>query len=366
MIKKRNSSIELLKVIAIILIILSHCAQSVEKVQNVNFISSIASNNTTFIILNILMCCGQIGNIIFIICSAYFLMDSNITKKEKVLNMILDTFTISMLWLIPFIFLNIDVSTNDLLVQFAPITYQNNWFIGCYILLYLIHPFLNIIIHKCSQKQLLRICLTMFVLYSCIQFFLSWKYYFNELIGFIYIYFIVSYVKLYMKKFTVNRKINVILLISAILLHLLLILFINNLGLKFLFLSTKVLYWNNLASPLYIILGITLFNLFNNINYYNKFINYISQLSLLIYLIHENMMFRTYIRPLFYSYSLKFCNNILLLVFALTIALFVMSIIIAAIYKKTIQKLIYKISNRMFKSIKYICITIENYIIKIS
>jgi surface polysaccharide O-acyltransferase-like enzyme len=229
--KKRNSSIELLKIIAIILIILSHCVKSVEYIDNLDYAIGIASNNGIFLILNILMCSGNIGNVIFVICSAYFLLDSNKTKKEKIFNMILDTFTISMLWLIPFIFLHIDVSTKVLIKQFAPITFQNNWFVCCYILLYIIHPLLNIIIKKCSQKELLRICLTMFILYSCIQFILKGKYYFNELVGFIYIYFIISYIKLYMKQFTNNKKLNITLLIVSNIGNLLLILLTNYLGL---------------------------------------------------------------------------------------------------------------------------------------
>ena len=135
--KKRLSNIELLKIISLFFISIQHIISS----SNINF--GIASNNLEVIIFNCFRYFGCIGNTIFVICSAYFLLDSKGTNKKKIVYIFGDVFTISIIWLIPFIFININLSIKDYIKEFFPILFQTNWFIGCYIILYLIHPLLN-------------------------------------------------------------------------------------------------------------------------------------------------------------------------------------------------------------------------------
>ena len=77
-IKKRNSSIELLKVFAIIIIIISHSVPYGASYSNYDgFIDiNVASSNINVVLLAIIRYFGQIGNAIFIICSSWFLVDS--------------------------------------------------------------------------------------------------------------------------------------------------------------------------------------------------------------------------------------------------------------------------------------------------
>lgn len=270
--KKRNSSIELLKVFAIILIIINHCVQTVQIVNN---IEGVASNILNLIILNILRISGQIGNVIFIICSSYYLLDSNKIKLNKLITIILDTFIISIIWLIPFLFINIPISTTDIIKQFAPITFKNNWFISCYIIIYLIHPLINIICDKLTKKEFFVFDLILFIIFSCMQSLVHNIFYFNELFGFIYIYFIVGYIKKYVKDFQKASKLNMTIVLIAMLLNIVILLCTNYMGLKIPVFSDKVLYWNNnLVNPCYLALGISLLNLFLNFNFYSKLLNY--------------------------------------------------------------------------------------------
>ena len=286
--KVRNSSIELLKIIAMIMIAISHSAQRDEMFSE--YIVYIAFIRQL----------GQIGNAIFIICSAYFLVDSNKTKKEKIINIILDSFTISMIFLIITLISGVNVSAETIIRQFIPISLGNNWFISCYLLFYIIHPYLNIIIEKIDKKQFTRLSVGLLI-YVFLQFLFKNKLYYSYLIGFVIIYFLVAYMKKYLINFTKNIKLNLIILIVSIILSFLVIVVTNQLGMKFDFFKDKILYWNRFINFILLAIAISMFNLFNSIKMKNKFINSIASLSLLFYLIHDNMLFRDYIKPILYN-----------------------------------------------------------------
>ncbi len=342
------------------LIAISHSVPGYGNIESSTYVDmNIASNDILKIVYVILMSLGQIGNVIFIISSAYFLIDSKNAKKEKIINIILDTFTISICFLISITCSKIDITTKDFIKQFFPIIFKNNWFIGCYILLYTIHPILNIIIRKFNQKGLLRINVFLIV-YLFVQFIFMDKLFYSDLIGFIIIYFIVAYMKLYMQNFIHNKKINLIILILSLIMQLIMIIITNILGLRIEMLSNKMLYWNRISNIIIISIGLSLFNIISTKNFYNKIINYISSLSLIFYLMHDNYMFRIYIKPLFYENVFQY-GHILLWVFLEGLMLFVGGMILAAIYKETIQRLTKKLSIKISDITTKVYLKFEKY-----
>ena len=70
---KRNSGIELLKVIAMAMIVLSH-AIPVEAEGVIDL--GVATTDMQSNIIRFINCFGNIGNNIFVVCSAWFLLDS--------------------------------------------------------------------------------------------------------------------------------------------------------------------------------------------------------------------------------------------------------------------------------------------------
>ncbi|MDE6060530.1 MAG: hypothetical protein K2G31_03580, partial [Clostridia bacterium] len=67
----RLSGVELLRILAILLICVHHAVTGSE-----GFIDFDGTLSVGTVFLRLLRYCGQIGNIIFVICSAYFLTDS--------------------------------------------------------------------------------------------------------------------------------------------------------------------------------------------------------------------------------------------------------------------------------------------------
>ena len=103
---KRNSSIELLKIFGIFLIVINHVIQTLHE-PNSNFVNNdyilnldMATTNIQQLILSILRYSGSMGNMIFFICSAWFLLDNDKTNKKKLLQILMDVWVASVIILV--------------------------------------------------------------------------------------------------------------------------------------------------------------------------------------------------------------------------------------------------------------------------
>jgi len=323
-------------------------------------VNTASASLTTNIILGLFRYCGNIGNIIFMICSAYFLLDSKKGKKEKVLYMISDTVVISILWLIPTLMCGFRISNRTIVEQFTPVIHGNNWFIGCYLLLYLMHPILNMIVDRAGKMRLFRICLASSLLYFCIQFIVSGALFFNHLIFYVILYFIVAYNKRYAKKISDNSAINMVCLIVSTFAWSLFVI-IPCLAHSGEPLNDNVFqYVKNIGNPFGVIVALSLFNLFNVRSFYNKIINYLSSLSLLFYIIHVNYLFRELIRPRIYMESLALFDNKTMWAITMTAGLILFGIASSMIYKATIQKIIMAVAAKVYPLLSRAYIVVES------
>lgn len=365
--RERNSSIELLKILAIMLIVISH---SVPYGNFNNYDGYIdlnnVSNNINILVLAIFRNLGNIGNCIFIICSSYFLLNSKSVNKKKILKLIVDSFIISVtIFLLVQIFGTYNISLEETIKSFFPTTFNVNWFLTCYILFYMIHPFLNNIIEKLDKRKLLMVNIVLILLFSILNIIKSDLFYYNSLIGFIVIYFIMAYIKKYMNNFSANKKINIAcscLFLGGVILS---IIIINFLGLRINILSNKLLIMNSFVNPLIMFGSFTLFNIFRQKETNNKAINYLSGLSLLIYLVHGNQFIAGYLKgsyfnTLYYKYGY---DNIILYVIVLFMIYFIGSIVISIVYKCSIQVNIEKFVDRLYLNIKKLYSKLERALI---
>ena len=285
---QRSSGIELLKIFAIIIIVLSHAIPlSNDSLYPYTMNLNMATASIQRLIIIFIKYGGQIGNAIFIICSSWFLLDNDIVKTRKILYMIFEYSLINIAFLIIFMFSDYKLSINDIIKCSIPILTQINWFIPCYIMLYMAHPYLNCVIKNTQKNTLLKINLVLFILYSCFNF-VYHSFYYTVFVGFVCLYFIVAYVKIYLPNFTSSIRINIILLISSLICHLCLIVVTNFLGLKLNIFSNKLLHWCEFINPFIIIMALSLFNIAKSHEFVNKSVNYLSSLSMLVYIIHYN------------------------------------------------------------------------------
>ena len=92
-----------------------------------------------------------------------------------------------------------------------------------------------------------------------------------------------------------------------------------------------------------------------------RVINYVSGLSMFVYLIHENILFRTYTRSAIWQYLYKNYgySHVVILDLVFSILLFIVAVIVSAIYKETVQRLVMCASNRLYSIIMRIYKYIE-------
>lgn len=366
----RCSNIELLKVIGILLIILSHSMPDGNpefQKGAINIYSATKDIQLTiaFFIKNL----GQIGNHIFIISSAWFLLESKAIKKSKVAGIVGDCFTISTGMLVSFLLLGYRFNSDYIKLHFFPIKNNNYWFIDCYILLYILHPVLNKAIKSMDKKALLRFNVVFFILYNCIGFINECTlFYFSNFIGFIGIYFFVAYVKMYLHSFFSIKKNKRRLLIIGIMCWVGFTL--ANIVLRtgsFSFVTNKIGWMSNFMAPHYYIIGIALFELFVDLEIHSRVINYLSSLSMLIYMIHTHKIMREYVRFDIFGYIQEKYSFDWILLWLLVFFVFnvVSATLLAVFYDKVFKKYVHFIFEKLTDGVLIIYRPIEKWLTKI-
>lgn len=353
----RNSSIELLKVIGILLIVMSHVVQTLSGTNtDVSFQDymvnvRLATTNIQYLILSMMHYGGFFGNTIFFVCSAWYLLDDRKMNKRKILQMLMDIWVISIIILVVvYILRSGHISATMIIRQIFPTTFTNNWYMTCYLLFYPIYPFLNLIIYKVEKSTLLKTTLVMLFLYMGINYLQGEHFFTSHLIVWIVLYFVIAYMKLYIVDMSNNFKLNVCILIIGLVGNYGIIVLTNILGLHMSIFSGELLHWNRNCSPFILLIVIGLFNIARNIHFDNKAINYVSRLSLFIYIIHENMLLRTYYRPMMwqYVYANIGYDYILLWAFVITLIIFLFGLLSSIVYKCTVQKVVTRIGDKLY------------------
>lgn len=361
--KERESGVELLKIIGIFLVALSHVVQTLTTqwggVDSSGFfvdLSQATTDISTLVIL-ILRHSGALGNAIFFTCSAWFLVKSEKTNFKKILNMILDIFVVSICWLIPmFAVYGSSLGWKSIIKSLLPTYFGNNWYLTTYILFCLIYPFLNAFIQKTDRKTHFLLAVGA-VLVFIVAGMVKPIYGSTFLLIFAAVYLMVSYIQKYNMDFADSKKSNLIILFIGIFGGIAAPLTTNFLGLKISFLSSRILYFNGGYNIFFWMIAYAALNLFRQLKIKSKFINFSSSLSLLIYVIHENLLCRKNIRPAIWDWIHINLNQNLTIVwiFAYTAVLFVASYLVATLYTVVLKKLVAKISNWIYSVIEKLC-----------
>ena len=370
----RNSGVELVKVLAIFLIVCNHVVQTLSGFSTAvpyhDYVIPLGTATTDIsrLLLTMLRYSGVLGNTMFFVCSAWYLLESKKVSKEKIMSMLLDIWVISVLiFLAVFCLRRRDLPVSSIIASFLPTTFNNNWYLTCYLLFYPIHPALNKLIYAMSQKSLLRTSLVLAVLYIGINY-IQTSFFTSELILWVTIYFVVAYMKLYTPQLADNIKVNAAALLIGLLGNCGIIAVTNALGLRYAAFANELFHWKDNCSPFLILAAIAMLNLARQLRFSCKAINAVSKLSLLIYVIHENLLLRTYYRPIMwhYIYNTYGYDHILLWVFIMVVLVFLFGFVMSVLYSLSIQKLTKRLSKRLLNLFAGVCGKIEKALLILS
>ena len=350
--KERNSNIELLRILSIFMIILSHYT-----VHNTvsNYLLPLGFNRLLLEITTL----GNIGVIIFILITGYFSINQEKSFKFKKLFFLwMQTFTYSFLIYIIFVLLKLEPFSIKLLIKsILPITFNGYWFISVYVIIYIFSPFINKFINSLNKKEHLNFIIISLFIFSILNMLTNQKYYCNELIQFIIFYSIGAYIKKYNQKY-ISKYNKYIFICTSIILVLSAVIF-DVIGTKIEIFSTHSTYFFSRTSIMSIIFAVTLFNMFiHRKSFSSKFLNIFSSLVLGVYLISDN----EYVRKILWTDILKVSNYVnshalILHMIGSLIFVFIVCIIIEFIRKNTIERITEKITssveNKILKSKVY-------------
>ncbi len=346
--KKRESGIELLKVICIFLIILSHIVQTLGKdyyagVPVYIYDFSVASTNPISLTLALMRHLGHVGTSIFFICSAWFMVKMDAWNNKKIVRLWVEVFFFSMIFLA---FMAISnrlqyVETSDLFKAIFPVFTAANWYISIYIAFALFVPLLNRLLKKLDLRITLISAIVLLIV----------GYVFPRAVAqipsFLGCYLFIYYLRNKNESLCDKTWFNLTLIFVSLILFVLTFVALNIYGLKTDEPKVNILWQVYYGNALYYFFGFGVFNLFRKLKFKSGFINYVSTTALVCYVVHENIFLRLYIRPLIWNMMYtEFSHELIVLqsvVFA--VALFIFSFLIAVIYKSFLQKWIYKFAD---------------------
>lgn len=340
----RNSSVELLRIVAIFLICVCHSVGPyfLAFKTTAGFLPYIS---TSFITCNFLVFFGHMGNTIFAICAAYFLCNSSRVNKSKLLGIIFDSFVISVSCLVGMLIAGFRFPTDIIVKQFFPTVLMTLHFITRYVLVYLFHPLINKVLNKLSFKihtiiVLVIVISIIFVVNPVMRHIETYDISVN-LFSIFLLYIIVSYFKKYASSFFSNKKnCYLIIAVGAPLFYLpqiLMIFYSDSLVMQYIFIMMTGCF-----SPFFLLPIYSVFTLAVNHEFHSKQINYLSTCSLFVYCFHGNYLIANYVTPQYFEKLAFYFDggpNEVLFRLLLALILFTCGYIVSIIYRESVQRL---------------------------
>lgn len=286
-VKMRSSNLEVFRIISMLLIIAHHyVVNSGLMAADGPIHANLWSAKSLFLLL---FCAfGKTGINCFLLITGYFMCKSHITVK-KFFKLFLEVEFYKIV--IYFIFIISGYSQFDLagfIKVVMPFTSVGQNFTGCFLIFFLLIPFLNIVVSNMKEKQHIKLVLLLLFVYVVMGTVLSNKVTMNYVTWFVVLYFVASYVRMYPKDIFNNTKIWAVLAIGSVVVSALSVIVCTYLVVAykvgnvhaFLVDSNRILAFTT---------GFSCFMFFKNVKIKNsKFINTVAASCFGVLLIHAN------------------------------------------------------------------------------
>lgn len=167
--KARNSNIEMLRILAMLLILAHHFA-----VHGVLLSADYSQATAQLFFTQILVSGGKMGVDIFIVITGYFLCKSDF-KLRRITPVILATWTYSVIFMVLHALHTHSLSFWGAMMSLFPVQYAQYWFVSAYILLVILSPLLNAFIKQVDGRKLALLTLTLFAFFFILPVFLKMR-----------------------------------------------------------------------------------------------------------------------------------------------------------------------------------------------
>ncbi len=346
--KNRDSNIELLRIIAIGMIVGLHYFHS----DMGGLFKSVERGSLNYYISHIFESIFIIGPNLFVAISSYFMAETNKIKIRK----ITDLYILMVFWAVVFYIIGLLLGSSFNAVEFVqlfvPFLFGRRWFVETYLLFLLFVPFINLMLNHINQNSFRVLLLFQVLIYSVWPSFLTSSPTTDQgygLLNFITIYLIIGYIKRFISiKALKNNKGKLIILYSGSMIAVVVLSILPGLLNNDVIKSVSARAWNydflcNLTA------AVSLFLLFRiMVLKPSKIINIVASTTFGIFLIHSDFtlskfFYQTLLRaPDYYDSEIMFLHMA-----ATVVILFVGSALLElarkAIWKRTIDRAMNKI-----------------------
>lgn len=359
--ENRNSNFELMRIFSMFLIIIYHI------ILRISSTHSYEMSPFMYMFLKLIIAITIVHVNSFIILTGYFQCKKQVKFSKFIsINNAVWFYEVTFLLIAIFLTFKLDVflaypiTKLDVFKTLIPLDYGIYWYIGCYLILYLISPILNKVINNCDKKGLLKIILLLLLILSIVPTLtLDNVVYTNQghsVANFVLLYFVGAYLRNYpieesiiLKKFS-NTALKTLYFILFFYFSMLSILCFsmseqlsNPNGGEILKHISDIFFnfYNSFGSPIIIIQTIVYFLFFSKLNIQSKFVNFISKYTLGVYLIHENIYVRDNLYSMLNYFNVsRFRIKQLLLIFITAFLIYIFCTLIEII-RQFIFKFIY-------------------------
>lgn len=332
----RNSAVELLRIAAMLLIIISHF--SVYGIdENISLFTMRPCFNKYFLET---FQFGFLGVDIFMLISGYFGIKSQF-KAEKLIKLLLQVFFYSaVIYVILCCSGIIDFSVKDAIKACFPAIFKKYWFFSGYVLTYVLSPFINRFLNSADRKIHLSLIAVLWLIWGIIPLATGSDFYGTHFTDLMIMYIIGAYLRLYPDNIFSKNKLRRILLPLSVILFPVSVALMNYAAMYVSAFENHYGFFYAVLSPLTVTAACLIFISFTKLHIKeNKFINAVASCVFGVYLIHDNQLLREYlwgsiIRASDYAYS----KALVLYVLLFSVIIFSTGAVIDFIRQKTIEK----------------------------
>lgn len=312
----RNTNIELLRIISMMLIVLHHLCKYA-------YLGDTASDVDA--VRNIMVLGGKVGVDVFVLISGYFLASGRI-KVTSILRVLLEAWFYSLILglvcavLAPEVF-----GAKEFLKSFLPTNNGLPWFVTAYLGMYLVAPWLARLASTLAQAAYEKMLFVGFCVFSIVPTLSGCMFVTNDFSWFCYLFMIAGYIRRFDVSMLKVRWMCIgggCFLVASVLVG-------SLIQLKFSGFAEYVTYFANMYTVPTVFVSIGLFCYFKNLEIPTvKWINLAAKGAFGVYLIHENYFMRKLLWP---SFDFVFTGGVISEVFAALVVVVVLYAILTAI-----------------------------------
>ena len=342
--KNRITSLDLLKILAIFLIVSFHASFK-------GIPAPVANNLNWFnqILYFLFYHFGELGVNLFMLITGFFLVNSRKVHWSKIIKFIIDVYFFSLISVLFCIIMNKYVfHIKDLF----PITFSYYWYITGYLIIYILSPFINRFIKCLSHKDFFRFLFILFVILSLIPTLASFITGNTEELGFynrftwlLFIYLVGCYLSIYRHQtkimiYSVKEQLLILLKILITIISFAIFAYFAKINTG-LFSLPVTLFWGPNSIVMFF-MSLSIFALFYHLKIpNNKLISVISESTLSVYLLHEHPKFLFILWLNIFSLpSFYYSKKLFLVILGASLLVILAGVIMHHIKKYTFDKFI--------------------------